>query len=134
MKRLFFASILSISILAQPATGSMAPADGSWLQWGGPGRNFVVNSPPLADSWPEGGPPRLWDRSLGEGHSAILVEGNRLYTMYRYAGWLSMLRRSQSEIIAALDATTARRCGNTPTSRPPAASPSRTAPARIPRR
>ena len=46
-------------------------------------RNFIVDSPPLATSWPDEGPPVLWERPLGTGHSAILVDEGRLYTMYR---------------------------------------------------
>jgi outer membrane protein assembly factor BamB len=79
-------------------------ADTAWLQWGGPARNFMVESDGLAERWPAGGPRRLWQRSLGEGHSAVIVEGGRLYTMYRPAGLLSYVRRSQQEAIAALDA------------------------------
>src|SRR5918999_5976039 len=65
-----------------------AEGEGSWQQWGGPRRNFMVDAPALADSWPQGGPRKLWERSLGEGHSAILADGNRLYTMYRSVGLL----------------------------------------------
>jgi outer membrane protein assembly factor BamB len=54
-----------------------------WLQWGGPRGDFTVEASGLADSWPEEGPPLLWKRPLGDGYSAILVEGGRLYTMYR---------------------------------------------------
>jgi outer membrane protein assembly factor BamB len=81
-------------------------ADTSWTQWGGPRRNFTVDTAGLASSWPSAGPRKLWSRALGEGHSAAAVDGNRLYTMYRYAGWMSMVRRSQQEIVAALDAST----------------------------
>ena len=59
-----------------------APGE-SWRQWGGPTRNFIVNSTGLADKWPETGPPVIWTRPLGTGHSAILVDEGRLYTMYR---------------------------------------------------
>jgi outer membrane protein assembly factor BamB len=55
----------------------------SWRQWGGPNRNFMVNTTGLAEKWPEAGPPVLWSRPLGTGHSAILVDEGRLYTMYR---------------------------------------------------
>ena len=58
----------------------------------------------LANSWPAAGPKRLWTRALGEGHSAILVENGRLYTMYRPLGLLSAVRRSQEEVVTALDA------------------------------
>src|SRR5215510_10390138 len=83
---------------AQPAS--------SWPQWGGPGRNFVVNSASLSTAWPSGGPKKLWTRALGEGHSAIAVDGGRLYTMYRPLGMLSMVRRSEEKIVAAIDANT----------------------------
>ncbi len=49
---------------------------------------------------------KLWSRAHGEGHSSILVQGGRLYTMYRPGGLLTMVRRSQEEVVAALDAAT----------------------------
>jgi outer membrane protein assembly factor BamB len=101
-----FARLLASMSLLLAGTISVAAADTSWLQWGGPRRNFMVETTGLASSWPEGGPRRLWQRSLGEGHSAVVVEGNRLYTMYRPAGLLAYVRRSQQETIGALDAAT----------------------------
>ncbi|HJR61361.1 MAG TPA: PQQ-binding-like beta-propeller repeat protein [Vicinamibacterales bacterium] len=107
MGRLLLATALAGSGVAVYGLGApLFLMDDSWLQWGGAKRNFVLNAPPLAAAWPPGGPRVLWDRSLGEGHSAVLVDGNRLYTMYRYAGLLSMVRRTQSETIAAIDAAT----------------------------
>ncbi len=82
------------------------PSAMDWTQFGGPGRNFVVETRGLATTWPTGGPRRLWSRALGEGHSSILVEGDRLYTMYRPLGLMSMLRRSQEEVIVSIDALT----------------------------
>lgn len=87
---------------------SPAPPDTSWLQWGGPRRNFTVETTGLAASWPASGPKKLWERALGEGHSSILAEGGRLYTMYRPLGLLSTIRRSQQEIVAAIDASNGR--------------------------
>jgi outer membrane protein assembly factor BamB len=66
-----------------------------WLQWGGPGRNFISDSKGLADSWPASGPTRLWSRTLGEGHSTILAEKGKLYTMYR---------KGEQEVIVSLEA------------------------------
>ncbi|QDT41686.1 outer membrane biogenesis protein BamB [Gimesia alba] len=34
----------------------------------------------LADSWPEEGPPVLWVKDLGQGYSAFVAQGNRVYT------------------------------------------------------
>lgn len=59
--------------------GAMAQ---NWPQWGGPQRNFMADAKGLAETWPAGGPKRLWSRALGEGHSSIIADGDRLYTMY----------------------------------------------------
>jgi len=91
-------------MLSGPTVGGATTTD--WLQWGGPNRNFMPEASGLASSWPAGGPKRLWTRALGEGHSAILAEGGRIYTMYRPLGMLSVVRRSQDEVVAALDAAT----------------------------
>jgi outer membrane protein assembly factor BamB len=77
-----------------------------WAQWGGPDRNFKSESQGLATSWPSGGPHQIWSRDLGEGHSSIIVDGNRLYTMYRPAGLLSKIKRSEEEVVIAIDANT----------------------------
>jgi outer membrane protein assembly factor BamB len=75
-----------------------------WPQWGGPSRNFVTDATGIATTWPSGGPRQLWSRALGEGHSAIVSDGRTLYTQYRPAGWMQMIRRSQEEVVVALDA------------------------------
>src|SRR5688572_28655024 len=104
-------TIAAVAIAAALCAGTHRgqAANGSdWTQWGGPNRNFMSDAKGLAASWPAGGPKTLWSRALGEGHSAILVEAGRLYTQYRPAGLLSYLRRSQEEVIAALDAASGR--------------------------
>ncbi len=70
-----------------------------WLQWGGPNGDYTVNVKGLAEVWPEGGPPRLWKRPLGEGYPSILYKDARLYTMYRDP-------ESGEEVVVALDAGT----------------------------
>jgi outer membrane protein assembly factor BamB len=95
---------IAAAMLAPPMVRGAATTD--WLQWGGPGRNFMPESTGLASSWPSSGPRRLWTRALGEGHSAILAEGGRIYRMYRPLAMLSVVRRSQDEVVAALDAAT----------------------------
>ncbi len=56
---------------------------GDWPQWGGPNRDFKIETSGLADRWPEEGPKRLWSRPLGEGYSSIAAADGRLFTMYR---------------------------------------------------
>lgn len=88
------------------STISSAPAT-AWLEWGGPRRNFTSDAVGLADAWPESGPPRAWTRELGDGHSSILVDAGRLYTMYRPLTNENG-RWSDEEVVIALDAPTGR--------------------------
>ncbi len=89
----------------QPGTQSKAPAQTAaastpaWLQWGGPNRDFKVATQGIKDNWPSGAPKQLWSRPLGEGHSAILVEQGKLYTMYS---------SGNREVVISLDAPTGR--------------------------
>src|SRR5262249_36835768 len=71
----------------------------SWLQWGGPNRNFKVATSGLREKWDNGAPKQLWSRALGEGHSAILNDNGRLYTMYS---------SGDRETIISLDASSGR--------------------------
>ena len=87
------------------STQSQSPPP-SWPQWGGPTRNFVVDAPAVSKPWPPGGPRRLWSRALGEGHSSIVEDRGRLFTSYRPAGLLSMIRRTQEEAVGAFDSAT----------------------------
>jgi len=89
------------ALAVTPATtiGQTTP---SWTQWGGAGRDFMSDSKGLASTWPASGPKKLWSRSLGEGHSSVLVENGRLYTMYRQITRQPSV--SHEEVVASLDA------------------------------
>jgi outer membrane protein assembly factor BamB len=84
--------LLMLLLLAN--AGALAQSPG-WPQWGGPQRNFMVDSKGLAVSWPASGPKRLWSRELGEGHSSLIADASRLYTMYS---------KGDQEFVVALDA------------------------------
>jgi outer membrane protein assembly factor BamB len=100
---------IALAVWGGAPTGRLDAAGASdWTQWGGPTRNFVSGATGLASTWPAGGPRKLWSRALGEGHSSILVEGTVAYTMYRPAGLMSYVRRSQEEVVTALEASTGR--------------------------
>jgi outer membrane protein assembly factor BamB len=99
VRRPFCVAALAALALMETPGAVRAQAAAEWLQWGGPGRNFISNSTGLASSWPASGPKRLWSRALGEGHSSILAEGGRLYTMYR-----QISAGRHEEIVAAFDA------------------------------
>jgi outer membrane protein assembly factor BamB len=100
------ALIVLVLLVATTLTGRSA-GDG-WPQWGGPGRDFMSPATGLASSWPADGPAELWRRDLGEGHSSVAVEGDRLFTIYRPVGLLSMVKRNQEEVAIAIDATSGR--------------------------
>lgn len=73
---MFFVAVLVIvTALCQQGT-----ADDKWTQWGGNQRDFDVENVQLSD---EPQVTEKWRRDLGNGYSAILCEGDRLYTMYR---------------------------------------------------
>jgi outer membrane protein assembly factor BamB len=103
-RRLVHAIVLLATPIVILITSSISSTEaqtqrGEWPQWGGPLRNFQVQSARIARVWPEGGPRQRWRRSLGEGYSSILVDGGTLVTMYR---------RGDAEVVVALDAATGR--------------------------
>jgi outer membrane protein assembly factor BamB len=68
--------------ILRPASAQKASPE-EWNQWGGPNRNFITEARGLADAWPDDGPPLVWSRPLGTGHSGIVASNGRLFTMYR---------------------------------------------------
>lgn len=78
MRRVHFDVVaVLLSVIVTPS------AKAQWPQWGGPNRNFTVEATGLADKWPDGGPKKVWSRTLGPGFSSIIADGGRLYSMYR---------------------------------------------------
>jgi len=95
------------AILAPGVLLADDPPAEAWRQWGGPNRNFIVEATGLAEKWPDGGPPILWSRPLGTGHSAILADEGRLFTMYRVGnGRAKQGPWEAEELVIALDART----------------------------
>jgi hypothetical protein len=84
-------AIVLFTVLSSVSSRQGSPA---WPQWGGPARNFVVEAPGLATTWPADGPRRLWRKPIGEGYSAIVMDGRTLYTIFR---------DGNSDVVIALD-------------------------------
>ena len=100
-------AVALLGTLATLAGAQSSPPDGAWPQWGGPHRDFTVDAPPLAESWTETGPPQLWSRPLGVGHSTILAEDGLLFTIYRGGDAKSRSGPwALEETVIALDAAT----------------------------
>ena len=94
--------LMILTALAVTPATTIGQTTPSWTQWGGAGRDFMSDSKGLASTWPASGPKKLWSRSLGEGHSSVLVENGRLYTMYRQITRQPSV--SHEEVVASLDA------------------------------
>jgi outer membrane protein assembly factor BamB len=80
-------------------SGIVFAATPQWGQWAGPNRNFQVAWRPIAEMWPQSGPRVVWKRPLPFGSSSVVVDGKRLYTMYR---------DGDNEVVVALEAATGR--------------------------
>jgi len=68
-----------------------------WPQYLGPSRNGVYSGPPLAATWPAGGPKKVWQKSVGEGFAGPVVAGDRVILFHRVMN---------QEVVEALDAKT----------------------------
>ena len=85
----------ALAVIVAAAAGHAAAQD--WPQFLGPGRDGRYTGPPLAESWPGGGPPRLWSRPVGAGFAGPAVAGGRVILFHRLGG---------REVVEALDAGT----------------------------
>lgn len=74
-----------------------SPAHAQWTQWGGSNQAFKADASGVSTDWPEDGPKQIWQRDLGDGYSAILVDDGKLYTMFR---------ADDKEVVVSLDAKT----------------------------
>src|SRR5258708_4897652 len=68
-----------------------------WPQFLGPQRNGVYSGPPLATTWPAGGPRRVWQKPIGTGFAGPVIAGGRVILFHRV---------SDEEVVDALDAKT----------------------------
>ena len=90
---------LRVALIAAAVIAALAapPVRADWSQWGGPSRDFVVARGAASLGWSQGAPPILWRRPLGPGYSAVVSDGERLFTM---------TRRGDDEVVVALAADT----------------------------
>jgi len=54
-----------------------------WPQLLGPDRNGVYSGGDLAEQWPSGGPPKVWEKKIGNGFSNPVVAKRRLILFHR---------------------------------------------------
>jgi outer membrane protein assembly factor BamB len=70
-------SQVAISILLLVITGSAIAGKNDWSQWRGKDGRAISSETGLLQTWPEGGPKKLWETSeIGQGYSSpIIVDG-----------------------------------------------------------
>ncbi len=69
---------------AEPQTAPEPAVDesASWPGWRGPDRTAKSTDTDLLESWPDGGPPLLWEAAgLGSGFSSVAVNNGRVFTL-----------------------------------------------------
>jgi len=59
------------------------PVFAQWPQFGGPNQNFVVRSAEVRVDWGDATPSVIWEKSIGDGYSGVVVDQGFLYTMHR---------------------------------------------------
>jgi outer membrane protein assembly factor BamB len=89
MRPFLFRPLVLALVLAAQAIAA------DWPQVLGPGRNGVYGGPALNETWAASGPRVVWRRSIGQGLSGPVVEGNRVILFHRV---------SDREIVEAIDA------------------------------
>lgn len=92
----WFAAGVAVCCLVSggPAT---AADGGGWPQFRGPQRDGTSAESGLAVSWPEGGPPVMWKKAIGDGFSEIVVGDGLVFVMQA---------DDESELAVALAAAT----------------------------
>lgn len=78
MFRLRLLIVIAFSVVA--AISSTASAQDDWPSVRGPEFDGHSSETGLVDGWPEEGPPVLWVRKLGQGYSAFVAKGDRVFT------------------------------------------------------
>ncbi len=75
------ANWILVSALAVWTCGALEACGQDWPEFRGPERNGVSQERNLAESWPEAGPPILWQAPVGVGGGSCSILGDRVYVM-----------------------------------------------------
>lgn len=89
--------LLVVAAFAVVALSGSPRAGVDWPQFLGPTRDGVYSGTPLADTWPAGGPRKMWEKRIGQGLAGVVVAGERLILFHRVGN---------EEVVEALDAKT----------------------------
>ena len=77
MKKLVYFSLVFVFLCSMLGTA----LSGDWLCWRGPNGDGISSESNWNAEALKNDPKVVWETNLGRGHSAVVVQGNRLYTM-----------------------------------------------------
>jgi outer membrane protein assembly factor BamB len=78
--------LLGLLVLLGPVRGD------DWPQWRGPHRDGVSVEKGLLQSWPEQGPPLLWQaKGLGNGYASVAIANGRIFTLGQRKGGAALV-------------------------------------------
>ncbi|HEX5217111.1 MAG TPA: PQQ-binding-like beta-propeller repeat protein [Vicinamibacterales bacterium] len=89
--------VLCCGLIAAAIALTARSAADDWPQMLGPTRDGIYSGAPLAESWPQSGPPIVWKRDVGQGFSGPVVAGGRVILFHRVGN---------REVVEALDPST----------------------------
>ena len=92
------AQLRCIFLIGVCLAAQLSSVAGEWPQILGPSRNGIAAADEkLADAWPAGGPPVLWQRNVGRGYAGIVIADGRGVVFHRVA---------DREVVEAFDPAT----------------------------
>ena len=69
-----------VALVGLPILSAGTASAGDWPAFRGTSGDGIARESGLAREWSEDGPPEMWRRAIGEGYSAVVVVGERLFT------------------------------------------------------
>ena len=76
MTRLAIPALLTVVVVASSSSARAQAED--WPKWLGP-RGDNISKEQIADGWPDDGPKRLWEATVGEGHASPVAHRGKIY-------------------------------------------------------
>lgn len=100
MRTFLFRAAIAATVCLPVAAALAAELSRDWPSFRGPDRSGVSKETGLMQTWPDGGPPLVWEaKGAGRGYASLAVVGNRIFTL----GDNSSLAQDKDEYLTAFD-------------------------------
>ena len=76
-------SLLLMVLTLTTAALAAAHSGADWPQFLGPNRNGTYSGPAITNAWPKEGPPKIWERKVGQGFSGPVVAAGKVILFHR---------------------------------------------------